>query len=373
MLEVKPFEASANIMHVTLYDLNADTSDLPQTVSVTVKATHTASAAVMCGTACENILELKETGLSTGSFTASLSIQRKVSGCAVSSAAICSEIGNDAELTIAYSDTQPAQVVTLTPKVVCNARVLPDTAVSPGRALLITVKDCDMDTTAGSDTMTVSVVSTSGSGIHQVTDTEQVILTETALVSGFSATFTGRILTSPGGYKTSLNTTLNASVIATDGNSILYVRTALNATEPASIISVSYIDVFNSGGSSQTLTVPSKACAAVSLNVSQILRGVKGILTSEGNAAFSTGVLDILVGDEARNSNPVAVDVTEITVLALDGSDVEVVVMTETGNNTSVFTGIIGVDAAATTFGALDGSLGPFRSRVICLLCAPRR
>jgi len=98
------------------------------------------------------------------------------------------------------------------------------------------------------------------------------------------------------------------------------------------------------------------------MNVSQLLRGTTGSLTSEGNVAFSTGVLDIEISDDLRNTNRQAVDLSEVTVVALDGSDHEVIEMKETGTNTSIFTGSIGVDAEASQSGRNDGTLGPLKS-----------
>lgn len=60
-------------------------------------------------------------------------------------------------------------------------------AVAPGRALSITLEACDMDTTLEADTVSVIVVATTASGDQVVvTDTERIILTETAQTSGFS-------------------------------------------------------------------------------------------------------------------------------------------------------------------------------------------
>jgi len=360
VLEVNQFTGTANVVHVTLFDLNADTSDLPESINVTATATLSGTA-VSCGAVCQTTLELKETGLSTGAFTGSILTLRKAVGCTVSGPAICAEVGNDAVISFAYSDAQPAQTVTVTPKMVCDA-ILSHTTVAPGRPLSITVVDCDRDISTTSDQITVEIKSTTGSGIHLVTDIEQVNLTETASTSAFSATFTGHILTSPGGFRTASNTTLNASVVATGGNNILYIRTPLNATEPASSVSLSYADTFNSAGSSQTRSIEARACSGAVMNVSQLLRGTTGSLTSEGNVAFSTGVLDIEISDDLRNTNRQAVDLSEVTVVALDGSDHEVIEMKETGTNTSIFTGSIGVDAEASQFGFNDGTLGPLKS-----------
>ena len=434
VLEVAAFSGSANTMHVTLYDLSADTVQLPQSINVTVAAT-LSGGPVTCGLACQNTLQLKETGVSTGTFTASLSMFRAVSGCQASSSAICAKIGNDAALTVSYADAQPPQVVTVARKVVCDAILSTDPAVAPGRALLITVLDCDVDTTENAaDTLTVSVVSTSGSGNQQVMDTEQVTLTETLTTSGFSATFTGRVLTSAGGHLTAGNVTMNASMVALDGNGVLYIRKALNASEPASAISVTYSDAFNSGGSSTVRISQSKACEPAVLNVSQNLRGVAGapfsyvtswetlfnssksyvihfgasqgsnmtvtcaahncscsaagvsstispfnkdcgcacrVASTQENVAFSSGVLQFKVIDEARNVDSMAVDATEISMVTLDGSDSETIVMRETGNNTNVFTGVIGVDGDATHSGPGDGALGPLTSQVC--VCSPSK
>jgi hypothetical protein len=100
------------------------------------------------------------------------------------------------------------------------------------------------------------------------------------------------------------------------------------------------------------------------LSISQRLRGVTGTPTQNNNVTFSSGVLQFRVKDEARNANGLAEDVTEISILTLDGSDSEIVVMRETGNSTSVFTGVIGVDGDATHASSQDGALGPFSSRV---------
>jgi hypothetical protein len=364
ILEVAAFSGSANTMHLTLYDLNADTVQLPQTINVTVAATSN-GAPVTCGLACQNNLQLRETGVSTGTFTASLSMFRAVSGCQTSSSAICAQAGNAATLSVTYTDAQPLQIVAVSPKVVCDAILSTDRAVAPGRALMITVFDCDVDTRENTaDTLTVSVVSTSGSGSQQVTDTEQVTLIETLTNSGFSATFTGRVLTSAGNHVTAENITLNASMVAFDGNGVLYIRQAINASEPASTISATYTDAFNSGGSSTVRTSRSKACQPAVLSISQRLRGVTGTPTQNNNVTFSSGVLQFRVKDEARNANGLAEDVTEISILTLDGSDSEIVVMRETGNSTSVFTGVIGVDGDATHASSQDGALGPFSSRV---------
>jgi hypothetical protein len=144
---------------------------------------------------------------------------------------------------------------------------------------------------------------------------------------------------------------------------VLYIRQAITASEPASSISATYTDTFNSGGSSTVRTSQSKACQPAVLNISQRLRGVT-VTPTQDNVMFSSGVLQFRVKDEARNANGLAEDVTEISILTLDGSDSEVVVMRETGNNTSVFTGVIGVDGDATHASSQDGALGPFSSRV---------
>ena len=275
-------------------------------------------------------------------------------------------MGNDAELNITYLDLYPPQLVSVVPKLVCDGSLSIDTAVSPGRDLHITVRDCDMDTSVTSaDTVTVDVVSTSGTGSNKIVDSEQVVLTETALSSGCSAAFTGMIKTSAGQEGSSLsNQTMNASAVAQPNNAILYIATGLNDTDGfrASGINVTYDDVFNSAGSRRTRFSLSMACSTAILNVSQTLSGVRGRPTSAGQVSFSDGVLDIQLYDEARNVNSLAPDSAQVTIESLDGADLEEVILTETSNSTNLFTGVIGVDGLATAFAPRDGSLGPFSS-----------
>ena len=275
-------------------------------------------------------------------------------------------MGNDAELNITYLDLYPPQLVSVVPKLVCDGSLSIDTAVSPGRDLHITVRDCDMDTSVTSaDTVTVDVVSTSGTGSNKIVDSEQVVLTETALSSGCSAAFTGMIKTSAGHEGSSpSNQTMNASAVAQPNNAILYIATGLNDTDGfrASGINVTYDDVFNSAGSRRTRFSLSMACSTAILNVSQTLSGVRGRPTSAGQVSFSDGVLDIQLYDEARNVNSLAPDSAQVTIESLDGADLEEVILTETSNSTNLFTGVIGVDGLATAFAPRDGSLGPFSS-----------
>ena len=279
-------------------------------------------------------------------------------------------MGNDAELNITYLDLHPPQLVSVVPKLVCDGSLTIDTAVSPGRDLHITVRDCDMDTSVTSaDTVTVDVVSTSGTGSNKIVDSEQVVLTETALSSGCWAAFTGMIKTSAGHEGSSVtsspsNQTMNASAVAQPNNAILYIATGLNETDgfQASGINVTYDDVFNSAGSRRTRFSLSMACSTAILNVSQTLSGVRGRPTSAGQVSFSDGVLDIQLYDEARNVNSLAPDSAQVTIESLDGADLEEVILTETSNNTNLFTGVIGVDGLATAFAPRDGSLGPFSS-----------
>jgi hypothetical protein len=382
VLRVSPFTDNANVAEITLYDLNADTTDLPETVNVSVRAMQGGST-VACGSACEQLLELTETGLSTGIFTASLDTHRKVPSCAITSSAICVELSESSVLNISYSDAEPPSLVSVTPQMVCDARLLIERAVSPGRELMITLFDCDMDmSSTAADTVTVDVVSTSGSNHNRVTDREQVILTETALFSATAAVFTGRLPTAAGDYMAADNEMWNATVIARSANDVLYIRTGRNASERASSISVSYTDAFNSAGSSRIRTVNTTVCTSSAVNVSQSLRNLVGEPVTAGYASFSIGVLDIRVDDLARSG----LGWTSISIQSLDGFEHEVVQLMEatSGNSSSnIFTGIIGVNGNAMASSSQldqplssphssprprphDGSLGPFSSGV-CL------
>ena len=358
VLQVSALTASASALDVTLHDLNADTSDLPETMNVALAATVTATP-VSCGSDCQLTLQLMETGSATGAFTGSVPTQRHALGCTLSSSTICSGIGNDALITLSYSDALPSHVVSLPVKMVCDAVVSLKHAFAPGRDLTITIADCDMDTSPAPDNVTVTVRSSSGSGDSLITDTELVTLTETAAMSGFAAVFTGRLSTTAANV-----TNVSNLYTANDGNGVLYIRTSFVNDSQPSTISVSYTDTYNSAGSSQARIATSKACSTARLNVSQTVNGVMSRPTPEGLITFTSGVLSVRVEDQARDDDPRGVDNTEIAVIAADGSDIETLLLTENGVNTSVFTGVIGIDATTATSKRNDGALGPFTARV---------
>ena len=193
----------------------------------------------------------------------------------------------------------------------------------------ITVYDCDMDVTSNPDNVSVVVSTSGGSGPPE---NETFVLLETKSSSGLTATFTGFV-----------NVSTNKSYQGSGNGRIWTEALAWNGT----VLKILYNDTYSSNSSASVLrTAISAACTTPSMYISQTIFGTTLI-----NTKFATtgGTLNLLVYDGSQNKDATVVDRTTIFAFTLpltSSSDMENVVLLETGTNTGAFTGLIGVSAS---------------------------
>jgi hypothetical protein len=191
------------------------------------------------------------------------------------------------------------------------------------------VFDCDMDVTSVADNFTVEVSTSGGSA---PAESETFLLRETMSTSGLSAAFTGII-------SISTNNSFQGS-----GNGAIWTEAlAWNGT----VLTIKYNDTYSPNSSSFVIrTTLSSACSTPSMYISQTISG-----TTLTNTKFATdgGLLNILVNDGSQNKDAANVDTTSILAFTLpltSSSDLENVILVETGVNTGTFTGRIGVSGS---------------------------
>eukprot|EP00961_Rhodomonas_salina_P299508 3938985-Rhodomonas_salina.5 len=340
-LQADTFVGSAETLSITITDPDRNRKDGSEQVNVTLASYLGATCMSQTGV-CGQILALTETGPSQGVFTGAVSLQKVSAPCSDASynlPTLCTSLGSTAQIKLSYEDSYPSGTVTVTQAVFCNAVLAVPLVFVPGDVIEISVHDCDMDTTTAADVVQVKVTTFNASG--HIIDSETVQLTETAASSGLTATFTGTL-------QTTSNTAMSAS---NDGQ--LYAHSSASIGSPVQVL---YVDADTSSSQQASAIADLKACATATMASTQTVKGVQ-----LPDSFFATnGIVDITVIDGARNKNPAASDTTRIraSMQVAASTDSEVVELTETGPDSGVFTGKIGVDESRT-LQIDDGTLAP--------------
>ncbi len=184
-----------------------------------------------------------------------------------------------------------------------------------------------MDVSSVQDRVYLKVVAVdSSSGIAE---SETFELTETQNSSGLSGVFTGLIYT-----------TTNKSFVGSGDGFIFASALPWNGTN----LNITYDDTYSSSSGTVVRTAISKACSLPTIQVSQTISGT--VLTNSKFATYG-GRLTLLVYDGSQNLNSLSVDTAAIFGYVSPfstQSDMENIILYETGLDTGAFTGEVGVD-----------------------------
>ena len=289
-------------------DLDTDGGSM-QTVTVTVENTTTNET--------EDVV-LTETGNNTGVFTNTLATIFGTSAGTNDDGTLVVQNGETAEVT--YNDALTGAGGS--GSVTDNASVtggtdgtvnITETSILPGANLTLTVDDTDLDTDGGSmQTVTVTVENTT------TNETEDVVLTETGNNTGV---FTNTLATI---FGTSAGTNDDGTLVVQNGETA----------------EVTYNDALTGAGGSGSVT-----------DNASVTGGTDGTVNITETSILPGANLTLTVDDTDLDTDGGSMQTVTVTVENTTTNETEDVVLTETGNNTGVFTNIL-----ATIFGTSAGT-----------------
>lgn len=275
-------------------DLNQDIS-AAENVTVTV---------VNNGSSENEEVLLTETGPDTGIFNGSLATSSGSAG--VSNDGIMNVEPGDT-LIVTYQDILTASgsagITTASSNVIASTFSMIPESLTPGTSLTITINDPDLNISASSSeafTIVVTNVSTS--------ETESVSLTETGPDTGIFS-----------------NTLITAYGTTADGNNNGILKVFAGNT-----IRSTYQDAHTASGGAATYTVSSV-----------VVGGTNGTLTMAPANLIPGSDLTVSINDADLNTDPASVDSVSVNVTNNTTAENEIVLLTETGANTGIFSGTV--------------------------------